>query len=122
MTRKTYKTIKGRQGDWLCEVTFSDGSVELIPTAEKARLHGTHYHNRSDGPVSMKRFPGKLASWKAALLATNKVVLAESQGELGQETIRREKYIGVYDVANVKLIGEVEHSFDLVGRYYGTQR
>jgi hypothetical protein len=67
MEQMRYRGLTGRQGDWLVEVTWEDGAIELVPTAHKKIYDGaTRTYRRTDN--SMERFNGNLSSWKERMV------------------------------------------------------
>ena len=121
MERLRYSNLTGRQGDWLVEVTWEDGTTELLPTAHTRFYDGaTRIYLRTDN--SMERFNGKLSSWKDRIYRTQKVVLTDSDWDTDAPP-KRTGYIGVFDIAELEFKGTgAAHSFKLVNRYQKTGR
>jgi hypothetical protein len=128
MERLRYRALKGRQGDWLVEVEWEDGTTELLPTAHSRFYDGaTRVYSRTDN--SMERFNGKLSSWKERIYRTHKVVLTDSDWDaddpltIGHTPPKRTGYVGVFDIAELEFEGTgAVHSFKLVNRYQKTGR
>jgi hypothetical protein len=62
-----YLNIKGSQGSWLTEVTWANGSKQMLPTAHEEFIADkrTMQYRRHD--EHMAQYPGKLKAWTDAL-------------------------------------------------------
>ncbi len=119
--RLRFCALKGRQGDWLVEVEWEDGSTEQVPVAHTKFYDGaSHIYRREDSTLErFKRFKGKVAKWRDRLYRSSKVVLTDDIWE-GDAPPKRNGYVGVFDISELEFEGEAGHSFKIVNRYQKT--
>jgi hypothetical protein len=119
--RLRYLAREGRQGGWLVEVKWEDGTTELLPTAHKRFYDfSTKTYRRTDN--SMEQFNGKLTSWKERIHQTHKVVLTDDEwGDDVAAPPKRKGYLGVFDIDELESEGSgATHSFKIINRYQKT--
>jgi hypothetical protein len=119
--RLRYRSLKGCQGSWLIEVTYEDGTTEMVPNA-----HADFYNGRTRRYVrkndDMMKFPSKRESWRERLYRSHKVVLTESswEDEVGVGgNLHRKSYVGLFDIAELEE-NDDSHSFTITNRYQKT--
>ena len=102
------KRLRGSQGSWDVEVTYADGSKEVLPTAHqlfwKVDQNGPYYQR---GPADLSwegfRQNAKFADHVAFLDAKKRVVLTTDDIDEVTGLFKRTGYVGVFDIAEVSL-------------------
>jgi hypothetical protein len=102
------KTIRGSQGSWDVEVTYADGSKEVLPTAHryfwKVDQTGPYYQrDPADASWSGFRQHAKFADHVALLNAKKRVVLTTDDINEAAGVFKRTGYVGVFDIADFSL-------------------
>lgn len=97
----TVKTMRGSQGSWDVEVTYADGSKEILPTVHryfwKVDLAGPYYQR---GPADITwdgfRQNARFADHLALLSAKKRVVLTTDDIDEAPGLFKRTGYVGVF--------------------------
>jgi hypothetical protein len=100
---------RGTQGSWNVEVTYADGTKEVLPTAHrlfwKVDRDGP-YFQRGPSDVGWQHYTGrkkKFAAYMELLKAKKRVVVTNDDFDMETGFAKRTGYVAVYDVADISL-------------------
>ena len=106
-----YKKIRGLQGQWKAEVTWEDGSKELLTCVHQKLCKGGGASFRYEDPngwidVNNKRRDKQFAEQVGMLQSKQRVVVTVdkvNEGKpYGDGYFTREDYLGVFDIADLR--------------------
>ena len=110
---------KGRQGDWIVDVTI-DGRTEQIPSAPlhhvcRMKVSMPHFWGHIKHEKKRQKYIDAINRTGQVVLTDNKALVANVTSTDGRKHFARKGYIGVYKVGNV-VINEEGFTCDLVDR------
>jgi hypothetical protein len=99
--------IKGKQGVWLVDVIWDDGRKATLPTVSR-RFFDSATKRYAHNNTGMLKYPGKLKSWRAAIVQHGAVVMTDDDW-IGDTPKRNH---GVFEITDLHLTDDgSNHSF-----------
>jgi|SRR6516164_4801101 hypothetical protein len=101
----TVKSIRGSQGKWDVDVTYSDGSRETLPTAHRYFWKGGDVYHRGDPDISWPIFRDKPQFEEHVNLIKEKRRVVVTTDDIDEATgmFKRTGYVGVFDVDGISV-------------------